>query len=411
MVDVAPADPRATTEPPQSESSPTAVLGTSATPHFPALDGARAVAALGVFVTHLGLLSGLITNHPALGPYLARLDVGVAVFFVLSGFLLYRPFVAAHFAAAPGPRLESYARRRLLRIFPAYWVALVLIAFVLRAPAFEEPHSFVAHLLLLHAYDGTQVTGGPIQQSWTLTIEIAFYAFVPCWAWLLGRHKRTRAGQVRVELVGLALLALASWGGNVILLLVGVKGSTFSQLGIWLPFRLTDFVPGMLLAVLSAWFAENPTSAPHWLRSGAFTSACWLAGVFAFWFLATQLHLPMFPTYSARQAFAVRVFYLLVAVLFLTPAVLGRGSGGVIGAVLANRTMVWLGLVSYGIYIWHEAWMILYQRWFHEPFLQAGFLRMGAFSAAATLATAALSWYLIERPAMAWGRRPPNPAG
>ena len=74
--------------------------------HFSALDGARAFAAIGVFVTHLGLLSGFITSHSTLGPFMARMDVGVAVFFVLSGFLLYRPFVAARFAQKP-PALNA----------------------------------------------------------------------------------------------------------------------------------------------------------------------------------------------------------------------------------------------------------------------------------------------------------------
>ncbi|MCB1256222.1 MAG: acyltransferase [Microthrixaceae bacterium] len=372
--------------------------------HFSALDGARAFAAIGVFVTHLGLLSGFITSHSTLGPFMARMDVGVAVFFVLSGFLLYRPFVAARFAQKPPTPTGVYAKRRLIRIFPAYWVALIIIAFVLRAPAFEEPHSFVAHMLLIHAYDGTQVTGGPIQQSWTLSIEIAFYAFVPVWAWLMSRRTRSPRAQLKVEIGSLLLLAAAAWAANIGLLIGGVSGSTFSQAGIWLPLRLTDFIPGMLLAVASAWISHSNIELPRWIRSIAFGATCWALAILAFWFMSTQLGLPMFPTYSARQAFAVRVFYLAVAVLFLTPAVIGNRDSRVVSALLANRPIIWVGLVSYGIYIWHEAWMILYQRWFDEPFLQASFIRMGIFAALTTVGTAALSWYFVEKPAMNWGR-------
>lgn len=372
--------------------------------HFPALDGVRALAAGGVFVTHLGLLSGFITNHHTIGPFLARMDVGVSVFFVLSGFLLYRPFVAARFRGESSRPVATYARRRLLRIFPAYWVALVIIAFVLRAPAFEEPHSIVAHFLLLHIYDSTQLIGGPIQQSWTLATELAFYLFVPIWAWLVSRRERDPGSQLKAELIGLAVLLMGSAFGNVVLVVADVQGATFAQLGMWLPFRLTDFVPGMLLAVLSAWISERDMEFPTWLSGLSFSAVCWGLGLLVFWVVSTRLGLPMFPTFTTRQAFAVRVLYLAVAVLFVTPAIVGRQRGGPVQALLGNGVIVWIGLVSYGIYIWHEAWMILYQRWFNEPFLQSSFVRMGLFSAATTVATAALSWYMIEQPAMRLGR-------
>ena len=51
--------------------------------------------------------------------------IGVAIFFVLSGFLLWRPYVAATFDGAPPPRLGSYVTRRVARIVPGYWCALL----------------------------------------------------------------------------------------------------------------------------------------------------------------------------------------------------------------------------------------------------------------------------------------------
>lgn len=373
--------------------------------HFPALDGARAVAAIGVFITHLGLLSGYITRHGSIGPYLARMDVGVSVFFVLSGFLLYRPFVGARLSGAEPRSVATYARRRLLRIFPAYWVALVIIAFVLKAPGFEEPHSIVAHFLLIHIYDGTQVVGGPIQQSWTLATELAFYAFIPVFAWFMARRERNADKQLRFEIITLISLFVASGLANVVLVAMDVKGSTYAQLGTWLPFRLTDFIPGMGLAVLSAWVAKRERPFPGWMSGPGFALGCWAMAIGAFWFVSTRLGLPMFPTFTTRQAFAVRVIYLFIAVVGVLPCVVGRQRGGVVQVLLANRAIVWVGLVSYGIYIWHEAWMILYQRWFDEPVLASNFIRMGIFSVVTTIATAAISWYVIEKPSIAWGRR------
>jgi len=175
----------------------------SAGTYFPAMDGYRAVAALAVLLAHVALLSGIVRTNTAFGPYLARADVGVSVFFLLSGFLLYRPFVAARLARRPSGSLGGYVRRRALRIIPAYWFALTIVAFVLKAPGFESPHSIPAHYLLLHPYDVDQVTGGPIQQSWTLATEVAFYVFLPVWAWLLARRDRTPSRQIRVEVIGL----------------------------------------------------------------------------------------------------------------------------------------------------------------------------------------------------------------
>src|SRR5258708_3347975 len=87
-------------------------------------DGLRALAALAIVVLHVTSATGAVQATGA-GRYFARLDVGVTIFFVISGFLLYRPFVRSHLDHARGAiALGSFWWRRALRIFPAYWVAL-----------------------------------------------------------------------------------------------------------------------------------------------------------------------------------------------------------------------------------------------------------------------------------------------
>ena len=88
-------------------------------------DGLRAIAALLVVVVHVGAASGF-TFRSSLGQYTSRGEIGVSVFFLISGFLLYRPFAAAALAGRPGPNVRSYLVRRALRIVPLYWVALVV---------------------------------------------------------------------------------------------------------------------------------------------------------------------------------------------------------------------------------------------------------------------------------------------
>src|SRR4051812_30593358 len=87
---------------------------------FPLVDGLRAVAAIGVLLTHSAISSGLVTTGATGFRYAQRLEVGVTIFFVISGFVLYRPFLLARVDGA------RYAWRRALRIVPAYWIALTV---------------------------------------------------------------------------------------------------------------------------------------------------------------------------------------------------------------------------------------------------------------------------------------------
>src|SRR5438270_3474110 len=93
---------------------------------FPRVHSLRALAALGVVLYH-ALFKAYLARHPGnpLVPFAAHLDVGVSVFFLISAFLLYRPIAAARLHGEPAPDTESYGRRRMLRIVPGYWVALL----------------------------------------------------------------------------------------------------------------------------------------------------------------------------------------------------------------------------------------------------------------------------------------------
>src|SRR5688500_15419110 len=83
---------------------------------FPLIDGYRALAATAVVMTHVGFQTGESLSGSFSG-VLARLDVGVALFFLISGFLLFRPHALRHLAAAPAPAVKPYLWRRALRLF------------------------------------------------------------------------------------------------------------------------------------------------------------------------------------------------------------------------------------------------------------------------------------------------------
>src|SRR5580692_8201663 len=121
-------------------------------PRFPAFDGLRAIAAITVVGVHVSFVAGLTGSNLGVGKYTARLEIGVSVFFLISGFLLYRPFVVAHLAAAPKPRTGAFWLRRLLRIVPAYWLVLFVATSILHAGPGIGPggwRAYASHYLFL----------------------------------------------------------------------------------------------------------------------------------------------------------------------------------------------------------------------------------------------------------------------
>ena len=138
--------------------------------------------------------------------------MGVAFFFVISGFLLYRPFLAARFAGRPGPRVRDYARRRVLRIVPAYWVALTVLAATVGLCGVFTGDWWVYYGFLQNTRLSTTLCG--IGAAWSLAIEASFYVALPIWAWLMARLQRGRPARtmVRIEVAALLAISLFSIG-------------------------------------------------------------------------------------------------------------------------------------------------------------------------------------------------------
>lgn len=380
---------------------------------FPLFDSLRAIAALAVLATHAAVFAGVETGHSAVGAYAARLEVGVAVFFVISGFLLYRPFVRARSRGERSPAVGPYAWRRFLRIVPAYWVALTVIALWLGGKGVFTG-SAPRYYALGQAYS-EHTLGGGITQAWSLTVEVAFYAFLPLWAaaiaLVFGRDGR---GSVRAEALGLAGLFLLAIAYKIVVLSgTDAHNVEITPQLIALPAYLDHFALGMGLAVLSVWL-ERRDELPSWLRPiDRFPSLCWLTALLALWAVSTQvgLHGRFFEPFSRTNYIERHLLYALVAVGLVAPAVIGDQTRGVVRRVLALRPLLWLGLVSYGIFLWNLAIMGRLAAWgmgdvrvLHS---YPGWLVAGT---AATVLVATVSYYAIERPALSLKRMFGEPA-
>jgi peptidoglycan/LPS O-acetylase OafA/YrhL len=376
--------------------------------HFPAMDGLRAIAALAVAFTHSAFISGFNIRNNAWGPYLARLDIGVAVFFVISGFLLYRPFVLARFRQTNGPNALPYLRRRFLRIFPAFWLVLTVVLLVDRfhGLSWNRPSfgGLVAHYTLTHIYFHNHVLG-PVQQSWTLATELAFYLMLPVYAALMRRLGRRLPMQLWTELAGLAALYLVSvvfriWA------FYGPPPSFNGQYNTWLPARVDLFVLGMLLAVGSAWLQATKRQEPRFVRGPFFAPTCWLLALASFWYLSVGFGLNdgqnrgPGPNFSHPQQMWLQFFWGITGFFLVAPAVFGPQEKGLIRAFLKNRIVRWVGVISYGIYLWHEAVIDWYLRRTHVKVgeFHSSFPKMTAFMLFFTLLFAAISYYGLERP-------------
>lgn len=376
---------------------------------FPCFDGFRALAAMSVLVTHVAYLSGF-DIHSGLGAFTARMDVGVAVFFMISGFLLYRPFVAARLAERHGPQPLPYFWRRALRIFPAYWVALTITVFVLHVPKnLPSARDLFLDYGLLHPYSVNNFFG-PILSSYTLTTEISFYVLLPVWAFLLARSTAAPAQQARRELLFLGGLFAVG-----VVYRVAVTGPDFdavrtAQLQNLLPGWLDVFAVGMALAVVSAWTAQRRLDAPAGLERRWAPPACWALALAAFVAISLWIGKPPrgLVTYTFFEDMGIHYFYLAVAAFFLLPGVFGPQKEGTIRRVLRHPAVVFLGLVSYGMYLWNETLMEKYIEWTNSTPFNTSFLVMLLVVFVVTTIVATLSYLLVERPVLSLKRRVPD---
>lgn len=371
-------------------------------PRFPALDGLRAVGALAVLTTHVGFSSGASLFGAWAGP-LARLDAGVAIFFVISGFLLYRPHVAARLDGEPAPASVVYLWHRALRILPVLWVAVAL-ALVLRGdrPADLSGYLQVATLTQVYAH-GFQVPG--LTQMWSLATEVAFYVVLPWLARGLGRlGGRTSAGLRRevAALVAFTAVSAAWWA-------VVAEGGT--AMGLWLPGYLGWFGVGMALAVWSAGRERGLLGASPLDDLAGAPGTAWVAALALFLVAATPiagpygLQLPTTGTAVTKNALYAAIALLLVLPAVLTPTSRPSVPRQPVVELLGSGVPRYLGQISYGIFAYHVALLGLVERLIGHQTFGGQFGLLWTITLALSTALASLSYYALERPIMRWGRR------
>jgi peptidoglycan/LPS O-acetylase OafA/YrhL len=379
---------------------------------FPLVDSLRALAALGVLATHAAAPAGLYGGESGLGRFAARLDVGVALFFLISGFLLYLPFARARVEGRTQPHTGAYAWRRFLRIAPAYWVALTVIALVLSLPGVFTGSGIPTYYGLAQAYQ-VDTIGGGMAQAWSLTIEIAFYAFLPLFAFGMSRLPgATRAVRLRSEFIAVgALIAIGIAYKLAVLSQADPDAVRITPALLALPAYLDQFGLGMLLAVVTIAVAGRERLPSPLALVERRPWIPWAVAAVAFWASATQLGIDtsFFSGVDRHQYFLRHVLYAVVGFGMLLPAVVGDGHRDPVRRLLANPVLVYLGLISYGIFLYNLLVVVKLDDWgFGKNLPVYAYPWWIAAVLAVTVVIASISWYGLERPLLRLKNRVPG---
>lgn len=374
---------------------------------YPALDGLRAIAVLAVVTTHAAFWTGRYERGWG-NNVLARMDSGVAVFFVLSGFLLVRPWLRPLGSRSPSRSLRTYAVRRVARIVPAYVVTVVLCFLLLPQNDDVTGWDWVRHLGFAQIYRlGWQREG--LTQTWSLCTEVVFYALLPLIATALIRISRGgwRPG-VLLALLTVGVLIPVPW-------YVFTHHSTAPWLvtsGYWLPGFTGWFAGGMMLAVVRANLDSGTVGAgSRWRVAeevGRHPFTCWALAALVYFAAMTPVAGPRsIVATTAAQACTKQTLYLIMAVALVWPAIFGRSP--VTKAILANRPLRYLGDISYGVFLYHLLVLDGVMRLLDNRLFSGSVLQVLPLTVLGAGLMAATSFRYLERPVIHWAHsgRPP----
>jgi peptidoglycan/LPS O-acetylase OafA/YrhL len=382
---------------------------------IPGADGLRAIACLLVVWHH----TAQKLNPDGLSPLIATLhflgmrgEVGVSLFFVLSGCLLSVPFWASFVESRPFPSLKRYSLNRVARIAPAFWLNLI-ICNILAVVLFNLEFSwqkFSTAFLFINSYHfstffPTEVNG-PL---WSIGLEVSCYVLLPIVLYAIFKTAKSTA----LAFAGLitAILALQAINPLVIQLFMTDKYQRGWQFGLdggakqWLPYWnistfFTQFLIGSLAALVIAHLRARQT---HASRLFDFTFVT--AAVSAVVLVAARLT-PGSQDSFTQQPYVSPFFALLVAVLLVSAS-----HSVFVSRALDNRLFSWIAKLSFGIYLWHMVVIEVIVRKFIKNYVYFGlhdvwqWVLISAFVLVASTAIAAVSWRMLESPILQAVRR------
>ena len=385
------------------------------------LDGLRAIAVLAVVALHSRPAVRTPDDFQLLGIdvefVFASSYMGVDLFFVLSGFLLARPWFTAELTGKPRPDLPTFWRRRLARIVPGYYFSIIATVFFFAGTTIplETLRGWLgarilgAHALFVHNYIPVTSTGLNFANVgwWTLTVEMTWYLLLPLFslACLGGRWRIALPLVVAATAVWILVVrngmdhtiaTIAGWSDPNELRLVGIGTPIehyvrFDILLTAFPSFAATFLFGVLLAKLWAIArAREPGSpVPVWQRPQVATAACGLAlaGLVATaaWAFRAHIEQPL-----ARPLYGLFLAVIVYGVCFGYP---------VLRRPLECLPLRFIGWVSFGVYLFNLPVSAVVSSKLDLSGLGRWTQFAGYFAAttAVSVAAATVSWLFVER--------------
>lgn len=335
---------------------------------IPALDGIRAIAALSIVVFHtlLYLHVEYLPISRATGNSWYYLSMGVQLFFILSGFLLFRPYARAILTGVELPSWARFYQRRALRILPVYWVILaVMLASQWQVAGKPLWANALTHFALIHDSFPrfNRDLNGPF---WTLAVEVQFYLLLPLIAAGVARvvgRTRSAARLIGALLGVIALAEVVRWADTLLMAalpsdaLARGGGSaaryilTLATMGMQGK-NLEVFFVGAICATLYVLGSEHRRLSHALRRRIAWTLLSVGLAISAFAAPAWELGAVVF-TPGARWGWDI-ISYPLVVGLSFGALMLGIVWGGPwLRGVFESAPLRFIGHISYSVYLWH----------------------------------------------------------
>lgn len=307
---------------------------------FAQLDSIRAVAAILVVATHTSFWAGTYPRG-TWGAATQRFEVGVAVFFVLSGFLLSRPFLMKARRGTKVDPLRIYVLKRAGRILPVYLLTVVAAFVLLETNSELGWDRFLLNLTLTDYFVHTQLPFG-LTQMWSLSVEVSFYLLLP----LIGALFLARAWRPVATIVALVVAGVA---GLVWLAVTTSRGDEL--VSGWLPSYFLWFALGIVLAVVE--LDDGATRLTATLRRWATDrTACWLLAFGLFVVISTPIGgSPLLVIHSPSELVMRHAFYALISLLVVAPCVFNTTDTA--ARVLSHPWLRHLGHTSYALFCVH----------------------------------------------------------
>lgn len=384
--------------------------------HIRGADGFRAVACLLVLFHHLTQ-----KMNPDSAPswfagihhFGMRGEVGVSLFFVLSGALLSYPFWISFINGTSHPSIKKYSIARVARIVPATWLNLILCTLI-ALYFYDIPVNFnmlISGLLFINSYHYSTFfpaeLNGPL---WSIGLEVSCYVILPFLLYPIIKKTGSflKAFATLVFVLILLQVVVNPWVIETFMTSEDGKGWDKGLVGgakAWLPYWnvnsfFSQFLVGSIAALVIARFRKNikPDSILFDIAgAGLLLAAVAVVGV--------RL-IPGSPDSLTKQAYLSPIYAIIMAAALVCIAMSRYAY-----KVVDNALFVWISKISFGVYLWHQVVQNILQRSFKESYVYFGITDIGQWTRlsliviAIAVAIASLSWYFFEKPILQRARR------